>query len=92
MLNISIKDQGPIYFWLKMYFIRNRSERTIMIHQQAKIEKLLSDMELDTYSQTKIPADPNTKLSKDHFPSTQEKQDNIARIPYKHIIGKLLYV
>jgi hypothetical protein len=87
-----IKDQGPIYFWLNMYFIRNRSERTIMIHQQAKIEKLISDMELDTYSQTKIPADPNTKLSKDHCPSTQEEQDNMAGIPYKSIIGELLYL
>jgi hypothetical protein len=38
-----IKDQGPIYFWLNMYFIKNRSEQTIMIHQQAKIEKLISE-------------------------------------------------
>jgi hypothetical protein len=53
-------------------------------------------MEPDTYSQTKLPADPNTKLSKDHCPSTQEEQDNMARIPYKSIImfseGKEKYI
>jgi hypothetical protein len=87
-----IKDQGPIYFWLNMYFIRNREQRTIVIHQQAKIEKLVSDMKLDGKKQSRVPADPHHKLSKDQCPKTSDERNLMANIPYKSIVGRLLYL
>jgi hypothetical protein len=87
-----IKDQGPIYFWLNMYFIRDRKNRTIMIHQKSKIEKLISDLNLKNKFPVKVPADPNNKLTKQQCPETDAEKNAMSKIPYKSIIGRLLYL
>jgi len=42
----SITGKGPISFFLNMYFIRDREKHTMIIHQETKIKKLLSDSRL----------------------------------------------
>jgi hypothetical protein len=42
-----IKDKGPIGFFLNMHFARDRTKRTIDIHQKTKIQQLLLDYKLE---------------------------------------------
>jgi hypothetical protein len=88
----SIKDQGTIYFWLNMFFIRDGEARTIKVHQQSRIENHVSDLKLENTPPVKLPADPNTMLSKDQCPETPADIAEMESIPYKSIVGRLLYI
>lgn len=87
-----IKDNGPIQFYLNMFFIRDRKARTIKIHQQSKIQKLLQDTGADNAPPSKIPADPNIVLSKLQCPKDAVTIEKMSKLPYKSVTGRLLYL
>ena len=93
-----ITDNGPLTFWLNMHFIRDRQKRTIAIHQEPKIAKLIGDERytpMDRMKVTKpckIPASPDKMLTKDMCPTDPEETARMALVPYKSVVGQLLYI
>jgi hypothetical protein len=93
-----ITDNGPLSFWLNMHFIRNRATKTISIHQEPKIAKLLSDDRFTPEDRlkltrlSKIPASPDKMLSKAMCPTTDEEKKRMEQYPYKSILGQVLYI
>jgi hypothetical protein len=93
-----ITDNGPLTFWLNMHFVRDRRKRTIAIHQEPKIAKLLADERyspeerLKVTKPCKIPASPEQMLTKDMCPTDREEIDRMAKVPYKSVLGQLLYI
>jgi hypothetical protein len=93
-----ITDNGPLTFWLNMHFIRNRATRTIAIHQEPKIAKLLSDARytpedrIALTKQCKIPASPDKMLTKAMCPTEESETKRMQQYPYKSILGQLLYI
>ena len=88
----TIKDNGPISFYLNLHFLRNRKERTIAIHQTKKIRELLSDYSELVGAPSKLPARPNVILTKDMCPSNPEEIDAMKRLPFRNILGRLLHI
>ena len=94
----SITDNGPLSFWLNMHFIRHRTTKTISIHQEPKIAKLLNDQRYtpeDRHKLTKlckIPALPDKMLSKTMCPTTDVEKKRREQYPYKSILGQVLYI
>jgi hypothetical protein len=41
--------------------------------------------------QFKLPVDPNTKLTKDHSPKTDEEKDHMRKVPYRQAVGSLMW-
>jgi hypothetical protein len=87
-----INDAGPINFFLNMHFVRDRNNKTISIHQHSKIDKLLADLNVNTNQQTKLPADPNIKLTKEMCPTDPSIINEMSKLPYKSVVGRLLYI
>jgi hypothetical protein len=93
-----IEDKGPVTFFLNMHLHRDRKLRTLTIHQEPKIEKLLSDPRL-TADETKlvakvskIPAHPDNLLSADQSPENESDQKAFNRTQYQSFVGLLLYI
>lgn len=92
------KDHGPITFFLNMHFIRNWKNHTISIHQESKIAKVINDTrysEKDRLTITKackIPASSELILSKDMCPTDPIEIERMSKLPYKSILGQLLYI
>ena len=87
-----ITDNGPLTFWLNMHFIRKRDKRTISIHQEPKIAKLLSDERLTAADRLtvskpcKIPASSELMLTKDMSPITDVEKKRMELFPYKSML------
>jgi hypothetical protein len=93
-----ITDKGPISFFLNMHFIRDRILHTMIIHQETKIKKLLSDSRLTKKDRefiskpSRTPALSDKILSKDMCPTDDTEKARMACYPYKSILGQLLYI
>jgi len=93
-----IKDKGPLSFFLNMHFKRDRTNRTISLHQQPKIDKLLMDPRLTKEERAfiskpcKTPASDDEPLTTDMCPTTDEEKAYMATKNYKSFVGILLYI
>ena len=87
-----IEDNGPIDFFLNMHFKRNRSLLKIEIHQQPKISALLEELNLSDCIPAKTPADSHIQLNQTMSPTEPLEKQRMETIPYKRIVGKLLYI
>jgi hypothetical protein len=91
-------DKGPIQKFLNVHFERNRGDRIIAISQPVKIENVLKDPQLSKKDleyiskPTKLPANPSIKLTKDMGAATKEVKEEMKDVPYKSILGQLLYI
>lgn len=64
----------------------------IRLSQSLYIDKLLSEYGMDDCKTSKIPIDPGLKLSKCNSPHSDIEKDEMKDIPYKQLIGSLMYV
>jgi hypothetical protein len=93
-----IKDKGPLSFFLNMHFKRDRSKRTITLHQQPKIEKLLLDPRLTKEERLLVskpcrtPASDDEVLTTEMCATTDEDKRYMSTKNYKSFIGILLYI
>lgn len=91
-------DKGPIQSFLNVNFTRNRGARTISISQPIKIANLLKDAQISENDRKiishpcKIPANPDSKLTKEMSPVSEDDKKEMEKIPYKSILGQLLYI
>ena len=83
-----ITDSGPLSFWLNMHFSRDRNKKTITIHQEPKIAKVLADERFtpaDRLIISKpclIPASSDIMLSKLMSPIDKVEQTRMEKYPY----------
>ena len=81
-----------------MHIHRDRKARTITLHQQPKIEKLLSDARLIPEDKkciskvSKIPASPDIILSHDQCPKDKDDPNAVDRTLFQSFVGMLLYI
>jgi hypothetical protein len=93
-----ITDNGPLTFWLNMHFTRDRAKKTISIHQEPKIAKVVSDERYTAADRLlvtkpcKIPASPDKMLTKSMCPTDDAEIKRMQQYPYKSILGQLLYI
>jgi hypothetical protein len=91
-------DKGPIKNFLNVQFTRNRGDRTISMSQPNKITNVLQDAQLTETDRQfiskpcKLPGNPELKLTKEMSPSSEEDNETMKNIPYKSILGQLLYI
>lgn len=70
-----------------MQLERNRQDRTIFIHQEAYINRLIKKFSISEARTTSVPADPHVLLS------PAEKDDFVCtRIPFREAVGSLMFL
>jgi ribonuclease HI len=86
-----MKDLGDAEWILGMRVKRDRKERTLHLDQEVYINKLLTKFDMSKCNPIGTPADPSQRLTQKQSPTTKEEQEQMERIPYRQLIGGLLY-
>jgi hypothetical protein len=85
-------DQGPVKYVLGLEVIRDRSSRTLLLHQHEYIAHLLNSANMRDCNPIDTPAESNLCLTSDMSPQTEEERDIMDKIPYREVVGALLYL
>ncbi|UYV83888.1 hypothetical protein LAZ67_X000522, partial [Cordylochernes scorpioides] len=85
-----IKSLGPITFFLGIEI--NYGKESLSLNQRHYIQTLLQRYNMFEVRKVCTPLDPAIILSKIDCPHTQAEIDHMSNIPYKELIGTLLYL
>ena len=86
-----MKDLGELYWLLNLKIEWDRTSKLISFPQEAYIDKILSQFNLQDSKTHITPIDPNICLSKDQCSSTDKEKVAISKIPYREAIGSLMW-
>lgn len=87
-----IADLGEIHWLLGLKVERNREGRTLALSQTAYIEKLLRRFNMMDASPVSTLLKPGRTMSKAQCPNTNEEKEEMRGVPYREVIGGLLYL
>lgn len=90
--NFSYSDLGEAKYLLGFEIVRNRVNKTLLLHQSSYIKEILHKANMTDCKPSSVPANPSVRLSKDMSPKSKEEQDHMSRLPYRQIVGSLLYL
>jgi hypothetical protein len=85
-----IKDKGRVEYALGVRF--SWSPAGLHMDQEKAINDMASRYRMDTTKGKALPLPQGTILTKDMAPKTDEEKDDMEDVPYKSLIGSLLYV
>ncbi|TFY55680.1 hypothetical protein EVJ58_g8092 [Rhodofomes roseus] len=91
----AIAELGDARFCIGIQIDRDRAKRTVALSQTALIDKIIAEFRLDGMDCAPIstPMDAGLRLSRtQHCPKTQDEKDRAARLPYRSLVGCLMYL
>ncbi|THH06633.1 hypothetical protein EW146_g9550 [Bondarzewia mesenterica] len=87
-----IVELGPVRWLIGLAIRRDRATRTVGIFQMALINNIVSQFGLTDAHPVSTPLDHNVHLSHDDCPRTESERSAIVTIPYRQLIGSLMYL
>jgi len=91
-MHFQLHDQGPATSILGVKIECDRTTHTISLSQPGYIQSILEDFNMADCNPVAMPMEENLKLSKAMCPDSPEKKENMANVPYRELISKLLYL
>lgn len=88
----TIHDQGPVTSMLGMKVSCDCTACTICLSQPGYIRSILEDFNMTNCNPVLTPMEQNIKLSKNMSPDTMEGREEMKKVPYHELVGKLLYL
>ena len=89
--HFKVKDLGEVKFLLGIEVIRDRKSGSIDLSQQAYINQLLKQFNLQDANPITTPLSSGTCLTQDDCPVTDEEKRDMENVPYARLIGALMY-
>ena len=86
-----LTDLGPAHWLLGIKITRNHPEKTISLFQHAYIESIITQFNFNNLKPLSIPIDPLIPLLKSQSPSKLEDIMKMKNIPYREVVGSLMY-
>lgn len=80
----------PHYF-VGMEIERDRQKKTLRIHQETYVRKIMEKFGMNEAKGIAIPVDPHVRLSKKMSPSSEEEKETVKNKPYRELIGSLQF-
>ncbi|KAF1323990.1 Integrase catalytic core protein, partial [Globisporangium splendens] len=88
----TMSDLGEVHYLLGWSIVRNRSTRSVFIHQEKYAKTVLNRFNhLETHS-VSTPVEKGTILTKDMCPQTQDEKASMDNIPYREAVGSFMYL
>lgn len=88
-----ISDLGETSFCVGIAIERDRLRRHLALSQTALIDKVVAQFRLQDAPAVSTPMDKGVTLSRrDHSPSADAARDAVAHLPYRTLIGCLMYL
>lgn len=88
----TITDIGPLKYCLGYEIERDRQSKSLKMHQAAYIRRILDRGNMSDCKPSSAPMDSSLKLSKGMCPKTHDELEQMKKIPYRQIVGSLLYL
>ena len=89
----TISDLGAVRFVVGIAVAWDRPNRTVMLSQTALIDKIVTQFGQKNASPASVPMDPGLKLRRaDYKKLPREELDQISKLPYRSLVGCLLYL
>ena len=90
--HFKIKSLGPLKFFLGISVVerKKKNHRWYSIHQAAFAKSIRFNMQETKYRSTPMIAKPNLSLA--DCPTTDEEKQEMSTIPYRSLIGSLMYL
>ncbi|RWS02083.1 gag-pol polyprotein-like protein [Dinothrombium tinctorium] len=79
-------------YFLGLQLDRDRDKKTIHIHQEAYIKRILKRFNMSECNKVSVPVDPHVKLNEEMFPKQDEEKEDKNKFPYRELIGSLMYL
>jgi hypothetical protein len=89
--HFEMTDLGEVKWLLGMEIRRDRARRTLSLSQSAFVKMIVGRFNLEDANTVTTPMDPSVKLSKEQSPKTDEEKEDMADVPYRKLIGSLMY-
>jgi hypothetical protein len=89
--HFEMTDLGEVHWLLGVEIRHDRANRTLSLSQGAYTKTILARFNLENASTVAMPMDPGQRLSKTQSPSTQEEIEDMADVPYRELVGSLMY-
>ncbi len=86
-----MNDLGELHYYLGVEFEREHANRTITMSQSKYIEEVLKRFNMEECKPIGTPLDVNSKLLKLTEEEFQGIQEEMQGIPYKAVVGSLMY-
>jgi hypothetical protein len=86
-----MKDLGDLRHILGIRVTRNKKEGTIHLDQKTYIQDILARFNMTECKQTVTPMEANAKLTKALCPTTEKEKLEMRSVPYRQLIGSLMY-
>ena len=90
MTRFRMKDLGMASKVLGMRV--TRGDGKVMLDQEQYINELLQRFNVAECNAVSTPADPTQKLTKEMCPSTVEEREQMAKVPFRELVGGLQYL
>jgi hypothetical protein len=89
--HFEMSDLGKLAWILGIRVTRDRILKTISLSQSADIDSIVKCFNLTSAQPLGTPLDPSIQLSKDQSPSTTSHWEDMQKVPYREVIGSLMY-
>src|SRR6266481_7650621 len=86
-----MKDLGNLTWLLNIEVKQDRKLCAISFSQTAYIDAILARFTLQKAAPVTTPMDPHVTFSKTQCPSTPQQCDDMKKVPYREIIGSLMW-
>jgi hypothetical protein len=89
--SFSMKDLGEVVYILGIKIYRDRSNRLIGLSQDAYIDKILNQFNMQDSKKGFLPMSHGITLSKKQCPTDPNEKERMRVIPYASAIGSIMY-
>eukprot|EP00253_Pinus_taeda_P029574 PITA_29574 len=86
-----MKDLGAANYIFGMEIKRDRTKRKLWLNQRKYVKTILQRFNMQNSKPVKVPIPVGVKLSIEQCPKTQEKEEDMSRVPYASVVGSLMY-
>jgi len=91
-VHFKLHDLGPATSILGMKIVHDHPARSISLSQPGYTESILSNFSMADCNPALTPMEEGCKLSVSMSPQSLEEKLNMKDVPYRKLIGKLLYL
>ncbi|KAF0711079.1 hypothetical protein AaE_012274, partial [Aphanomyces astaci] len=87
-------DLGALTFILGFHIVRDRSARTLTMHQSqyAKFTSILKRFSMENSKPAPTPMEYNLKLSESMCPQNDAERQSMVDKPYRSVVGSIMYL
>eukprot|EP00253_Pinus_taeda_P028925 PITA_28925 len=87
-----MKDIGAANYIFGMEIKRHRTKRKLWLNQMTYVKTILQRLSMQDSKPVKVPIPVGVNLFAEHFPKTQEEEEDMSNVPYASVVSSLMYV